>query len=135
MREFSRRAFVSAVVTLAAGVVMAGVGGCQQQKRSSKVPSGATTVGMAQAQPWTWYADRTGTLYVVDKPDDKVIYRGPVRTGQTVVVDPQVKRITVEGREVSQGKLVSGHRNDIYLQSGAVRTDRPDQANRVGETK
>jgi hypothetical protein len=132
---------VAAVVTLATGAgMMIGLGGCQQQQQqqqqqSTKVPSGATTVGMAQAQPWTWYADRTGTLYVVDKPDDKVIYRGPVRTGQTVVVDPQVKRITVEGREVSQGKLVSGHRNDIYLQSGAVRTDRPDPANRVGETK
>jgi hypothetical protein len=127
---------VSAVVTLAAGVVMAGVGGCQQQKRSSKVPSGAMTVGKAQMAPWTWYADRTGTLYVVDMPDDQVIYRGPVRTGQTVVVDPQVKRITIEGREVSpQGKFVNGHRNDIYLQSGAVRTDRPSESNRIGATK
>lgn len=134
MRQFSRRAFVAAAVTVAVGAVVAGVGGCQQQRRSAKVPADAMTVGRAQAEPWTWYADRTGTLYVIDKPDDAVIYRGPVRTGQVVVVDPQVKRITVDGREVSQGKLVSGHRNDIYLHSGAVRTDRPDRMNRVGET-
>jgi hypothetical protein len=125
---------VATVVTLAAGL-MAGLGGCQQQQRSAKVPSDATTLGKAQAEPFTWYADRTGTLYVVDAPNDVVIYRGPVRTGQTVVVDPQVKRITVDGREVSQGKLVTGHRNDIYLQSGAVRTDRPDESNRIGGTK
>ena len=137
MRQFSRRAFVAAAVIFSTGGAMtAGMSGCQQQKRSSKVPAEAMTVGKAQMAPWTWYADRTGTLYVVDMPEDKVVYRGPVRTGQTVVVDPQVKRITIEGREVSpQGKFVNGHRNDIYLQSGAVRTDRPDPANRIGGTK
>jgi hypothetical protein len=123
------------VTLVASAGVMAGMTGCQQNQRSAKVPTDATTVGKAQAEPWTWYADRTGTLYVVDAPGDVVIYRGPVRTGQTVVVDPQVKRITIEGREVSQGKLVTGHRNDIYYHSGAVRTDHPDPANRIGGTK
>ena len=125
-----------AAVALAAGGVMSGSTGCQQRGRTTKVPGGAMPVGKAQMAPFTWTADRTGTLYVVDVPEDTVIYRGPLRTGQMVVVDPQVRRISVDGRVVSEGKFKSGHRNDVYLQSGAVRNERPRRSeDRVGQAR
>ena len=134
MRELSRRAVLATALATGAAV-MAGAAGCQQQKRSTQVPQGSTPVGRATAQPLTWTADRTGTVYVVDAPDDTVVYRGTVRTGQMLVVDPQVNRVSVDGRVVSQGKFKSGHRNDVYLQSGAVRTEKPERAQRVGEAR
>src|SRR5687768_18541759 len=111
---------MAAAVVGAGAFVMANLGGCQQPQRSGKVPQAAVPVGRAQAQPLTWQADRTGTLYVVDAPDDTVIYHGTIRTGQMLVVDPQVKRVSIDGRIVSEGKFKSGHRNDVYLHSGAV---------------
>ena len=134
MTLLSRRDFAVTIFAAAAAVVMAGAG-CQQPQRSGKVPTAAVPVGKAQAQPLTWQADRTGTLYVVDAPDDTVIYHGTIRTGQMLVVDPQVKRISIDGRTVSEAKFKSGHRNDVYLQSGAVRTEKPERADRIGEAK
>ena len=134
MRQNSSRRLVGSVFACVASVVIAGATGCQPQGRSTKVPGAAMPVGQAQAQPLTWMADRTGTLYVVDVPADTVVYRGPIRTGQTLVVDPQVNRISIDGRMVSEGKLKSRNRNDVYLHSGAVRTEKPSDANRVGGT-
>ena len=136
MRRIIHRQFVAAVVAAVAGAAMvAGVNGCQQQQRSTKVPQDAMSVGRAQSAPFSWTADRTGTLYVVDVPEDNIVYRGPLRTGQMVTVDPQVNRITVDGRPVAEGKLKSGHRNDIYLKSGPDRNDRPEEADRAGDAR
>ena len=135
MGQVSRRS-VLAVALAAGAATMAGAGGCQQQqKQSTKVPQGAKQVAQVQAQPLTWTADRTGTIYVVDVPDDTLIYRGTVRTGQMLVVDPQVKRVSIDGRTVSEGKFKSGHRNAVYLQQGAVTPERREPSNRVGEAQ
>ena len=128
-----RRSFQAVVVTLVGGA-LAALGGCQEQQRSTKVPQESISVAKVQQAPVTWMADRTGTLYVVDVPDDTVVYQGTIRTGQTVTVDPQVRRITIDGREVPEGeKIKSGHRHELYLKTGAVIPDGPDRGERVGE--
>jgi hypothetical protein len=132
--SFRSRAAMAALPVVAVVLLLSNLG-CQQQQRSTKVPQDATVLGQARGAPFTWTADRTGTLYVVDVPEDRVVHQGTLRTGQQVVVDPQVGRISVDGKVVSEGKFRSGHRNDVYLKSGAVTPQRPEQGDRVGETQ
>ena len=124
-----------AMLPVVAAVMLLSNFGCQQQQRSTKVPQDATLLGEARGAPFTWTADRTGTLYMIDVPEDRLIHQGTLRTGQQLVVDPQVGRISVDGKQMAEGKFHSGHRNAVYLKSGAVTPPRADRGDRVGETQ
>ena len=48
--------------------------------------------------------DRDGTVYVVDSWYNKLLYQGPARQGEEVVVDPDADQVTVGGQVVVGGK-------------------------------
>ena len=59
---------------------------------------------------------RDGTIYVQDKSDGKVIYTGPVRAGDDVVIDPKADALTVNDIQVRPDpKLNSGHAYRLYF--------------------
>jgi hypothetical protein len=59
---------------------------------------------------------RDGTIYVQDKSDGKVIYTGPVRAGDNVVIDPKADALTVNDIQVRPDpKLNSGHAYRLYF--------------------
>ena len=59
---------------------------------------------------------REGTIYVQDKSDGKVIYSGPVRAGDNVVIDPRADALTVNDIQVRAGpKLNADHAYRLYF--------------------
>ena len=60
-------------------------------------------------------ATHDGTAYVLDETDNKVVWTGPVRRDDEIVIDPADNRIRVGGDTVKEKALAREHRYIIYL--------------------
>jgi hypothetical protein len=58
---------------------------------------------------------QSGRLYLYNANDEKIIEAFQVRKGQRFAVDAAAGRATLEGNEVSVGKLSKGDRYQIYF--------------------
>ena len=115
----TRRTAVWAARGLALLCVVVAAGGCRG--RAEGVPEGAKFEKVSKRRI-AYTAPQDGTVYVVDDWDNQLLYSGPVRQGDEVVVDPGAGVLSVAGKEVSpQRKLHSGDHSIYLLRGEAVR--------------
>ena len=60
-----------------------------------------------------------GTVYVFDRNTNNMIYAGHVDAGQTIMVDPEHNRISLDGRTVYDKGLSGGDTRRIFFEPGA----------------
>ena len=108
---------MSAMRTLGAcGVMMVAVAaldGCAATGKSV-IPAGAEEVEGGRGE-LRYSAQRDGRIWVYDAETDKMVYTGPVRDGDRVVVDPDKNQIVVGGETVSEQPLIRDHKYRIYF--------------------
>ena len=108
----TRRAAVWAVVALAALVLAGAAGGCRG--RAPGVPEDAKFVKATKRRN-TYTAPHDGTVYVVDDWYNRLVYSGPVKQGEEVVVDPGAGALTVGGKDVAAGRKLTDADHSIYV--------------------
>lgn len=61
-------------------------------------------------------ADRDGTVWVVDAAGNRVIYTGRLLSGDTLTVDPDAGRLTLNGKPAIENSTLPAGRYYIYFQ-------------------
>lgn len=90
-----------------------------QSSAMSKVPMNAAPVASGIGS-LTYRTSSDGTLYIVDKSWDKVVYSGPVKAGQTVAIDAPNDQITIDGRAAASYPLGEGSEYRIFVDQGGM---------------
>ena len=108
----TRRAAVWAVLGTVAFAFAGGAGGCRG--RAPGVPGDAKFIKATRRRN-TFAAPHDGTVYVVDDWYNRLVYSGPVKQGEEVVVDPGAGVLTVGGKDVAGGRKVSDVDHSIYV--------------------
>ena len=94
----------------------AGSGGRSVGSGSKKVPDNARKIAEARNSRVVHRTLRDGTIYVVDATTNKVIFTGPVRSNDNIVVDPKADNISINDTEVSvNDKLEPSHKYALYF--------------------
>jgi len=96
--------------------------GCGGGGRGS-IASGARTVKTGQGTV-EYTATRDGTVYVLDADTDKLFGLATVRAGQTVRVDADADRITVDAKVINQRPIAPNHHHEIRFRADEGRSDR-----------
>lgn len=109
-----------------------------QSSAMSKVPMNAAPVASGIGS-LTYRTSSDGTLYIVDKSWDKVVYSGPVKAGQTVAIDAPNDQITIDGRAAASYPLGEGSEYRIFVDQGGMaatnnRTTKTTESTTVTET-
>ena len=107
-----RRAGVWAVLALATLWLLGGAGGCRG--RAAGVPEAAKFEKASKRINYT--ARQDGTVYVVDDWYNRLVYKGPLRQGQQVVVDPGAGTLTVGGKDVAGGRKLTDTDHSLYVE-------------------
>jgi hypothetical protein len=115
LRKFIVPAMLGAAVAI-------GGWGCAAE-HPSLVPAEAQVVSSGQGQ-LSYSAPHDGMVYVYNSSSNKLLYAGPIKQGQSVIVDPASNRIMLNGRVVMNKELGSGtvkvyfERKDVDSMSG-----------------
>ena len=105
-----KRSTVIPVVWIAALSIF---GGCSED-RVNNIPAGATMSSSGNAQI-TYTAAMDGTVWVYDVNNDRIDYSGPLASNQSLVVNPDTKQITIDGRVVSDKAMNAGAQHRVYF--------------------
>ena len=89
-------------------------GGCQED-RINNIPPGATLSSSGNSQ-LTYTSSSDGTVWVYDVNNDRIDYSGTLLAGQSVVVNPDTRQITVDARIVSDKAMNQGAQHRIYFE-------------------
>ena len=108
----SRRALSVCGAAALAMLILASTG-CQQTGKMA-IPAGADEVEAGRGE-LRYEAQRDGKVWVYDAETDKMVYTGPIRDGDRVVVNPETNRISVGGQTVSEQPLIRDHKYRIYF--------------------
>ena len=85
-------------------------------QNSLRVPQNARRIAEATGTRLVHRPLRDGTIYVQDKTTGGVVYGGPVRANDNVVIDPRADAVTVNDTQVKHApKLVSGHTYRLFF--------------------
>ena len=84
--------------------------------RAEGVPEGAKFEKASKRLNYA--APQDGSVYVVDDWHNRLVYSGPVRRGDRVVVDPGAGTLTVGGKDVAGGRKLTDADHSIYLEAG-----------------
>jgi hypothetical protein len=113
-------------LAVAASVLLALGGACYSPQADNPQPR-PWEVGQARRIPeWVklvadgrdnlrWTADADGQVYVFDYETDHIVYSGPIRRDQEIVVSPMGNRVFLSGASVSEQPLRRGARNQVYF--------------------
>jgi hypothetical protein len=62
-----------------------------------------------------WTADMTGDIYVYDVRDDRIVWTGPIKRDQQIIVEPNHDRISIDERPVYTENLRRDARHQVYF--------------------
>jgi hypothetical protein len=119
-------------VALGASLVL-GLGGCEadndeplayehrsiQGDARNDVPAGATLMKQGH-EPLLFKAPNDGTVWVYNSSDNRLVYSGSIRAGQTVHVDADHDFVTVDGDKVVDMKMDDFDNHQILFGPSAV---------------
>lgn len=109
-----------------------------QSAAMSKVPTNAAPVASGIGS-LTYRTATPGTLYIVDKSWDKVVYSGPVKANQTVMIDAPNDQVLIDGRAAASYPLGEGSEYRIFVDQGgtaaADHTTRTTESTTITETR
>lgn len=106
---------IAIAVPLLSAIGLFILAGCESD-RMANIPPGATISASGNAQ-LTFTAPQTGTIWVYDVNNDRIVYSGSLAGNQSVSVDPVANQITVEGRVVMDKGMNNGDQLRIYFQA------------------
>ena len=117
--HLARRAAVSVVWCLAVWGLALGPAGCRG--RAAGVPGAAKFFKAGKRVAYT--APSGGTVFVVDDWYNRLVYSGPVKQGDEVVVDARSNVLTVAGERVAGDKKLTEAEHSVWVDTnGAART-------------
>ena len=88
-----------------------GFNGCATNDVNSLTPTG--TVVVEGDSPTKMVAPDNGQITVYDVGDDKTIWTGMIKKGQTLQLDPVSRQLTLDGLACNRDDLKSGHQLKI----------------------
>ena len=108
------------------GVVAGSLGlfavGCTHDRPDS-VPSSAMKVNEGN-RLLRYTAPSNGRLYIFDATDNRILYAGDVMSGDSVSLDTEKNRITVQDKLVAESNLDGGHQYQTYFDARPMTTKR-----------
>jgi hypothetical protein len=90
--------------------------GCTSQK--TEIPSTAVMMNDARGDI-TVTAPHTGTVYVYDKNEDKLVYSGQVTRDDVIRLDEQSGNVDINDHVVAGKALNNDHAHQVYFQRNA----------------
>ena len=96
--------------------------GCMHD-RSPAIPADAMLQTEGQKQ-LTFRATEPGTVYVYNRNDDKIVYSGDIQRGETIAIEPDRNRITMDGRTVLEKGLDQNETLRVFFKPSVVRRER-----------
>jgi hypothetical protein len=113
-----RRTFAYAALLAVASFCFAGCTVTKDDKKvtSLGVPEGSVQVDEGKGR-LDYTAKRSGTVYVYDVTQDRLVYQTPVRDGDRVSIDPDANRLELNGRQDVDRNLRRDDRHRIYFYS------------------
>lgn len=113
--------------------VLSLLGGCMHD-RSSAIPPDATLQTEGQKQ-LAFRAIEPGTVYVYNRNDDKMVYSGDLRRGETIAIDSDKNRITLDGRTVLEKGLDQNETLRIFFKPNVLRRERVIEEREIHTTE
>jgi hypothetical protein len=88
-------------------------GGCSPRARAG-IPVEAERVAQAKGE-LVYQVPAGGEAYVLDAGDNKIIWSGHLREGETLTIQPEADRVAVDLQSVAEPDLDKDHRYSVYL--------------------
>jgi uncharacterized protein YcfL len=95
------------LAVLACGLTVCGLTGCAANDTNTLTATG--TVVVEGDSPTKMVAPDNGQITVYDVSDDKTIWTGLIKKGQTLELNPMNKQLTLDGLACNRDDLKSGH--------------------------
>lgn len=109
----TRRLLGRLLITTAVTLVGCHAQGCADHGRQA-VPSKATRLATGDGREvLRATAPRGGTMYVLDRTEDRLLWSGAVREGDVVVLDAEAGLIQKNGKTVTEPKIRREHRFEV----------------------
>jgi hypothetical protein len=105
----SHRHFAAAAIL---GLSLA-LAGCSNE-RHDEIPSSALMVSQGDEQ-LAYQAPSDGNIYVYDAETDRMVYSGKIEKGDTITVDPEKDRISIDGATKVEKAINAGNRHKIFF--------------------
>lgn len=106
------------IATLLVGLLFGLLAGCADHP--SEVPADGVKVAEGN-QKLLYKAPEAGTIFVYEDPGNRLIYRGAVKHGDTVDLNTNDDRISINGKTVMEKGLGSGHNYKMFFDPSGSR--------------
>jgi hypothetical protein len=106
------------IATLLVGLFVGVMAGCADHP--SEVPADGVKVAEGN-QKLLYKTPEAGTIFVYEAPDNRLIYRSAVRRGDTIELNTNDDRISVNGKTVMEKGLGSGHNYKMFFDANGSR--------------
>jgi len=100
------------IATLLVGLFIGALAGCADHP--SEVPADGVKVAEGN-QKLLYKAPEAGTIFIYESPDNRLIYRSPVRRGDTVELNTNDDRISINGKTVMEKGLGRGRDYKMFF--------------------
>jgi hypothetical protein len=87
--------------------------GCSARARAG-IPVEAERVAEAKGE-LVYQVPAGGEAYVLDASDNKMVWSGHLREGETLTVQPEADRVAIDLQSVAEPDLNQNHRFSVYL--------------------
>lgn len=114
-------------------ILLALLSGCMHERHEA-IPADATLQTEGQRE-LTFRATEPGTVYVYNRNDDKMVYSGDMRSGETIAIDPPQNRVTLDGRTVLDTGLDRNDTLRIFFKPNVIRSEHVIQEREVRTTE
>jgi hypothetical protein len=88
-------------------------GGCSARARAG-IPVEAERVAEAKGE-LVYQVPAGGEAYILDVSDNKIVWSGHLREGETLTIQPEADRVAVDLQSVAEPDLNQNHRFTVYL--------------------
>jgi len=106
------------IASLLAGLMIAVLAGCADHP--SEVPADGVKVAEGNSK-LLYKAPEPGTIFIFESPDNRLVYRGAIRKGDTVELNAKDDRITVNGKTVVEQGINTGHTYKMFFDPAGSR--------------
>jgi len=106
------------ISSLLAGLVIVVLMGCADHP--SEVPADGVKVAEGNSK-LLYKAPEAGTIFIYESPDNRLVYRGAIRKGDTVELNAKDDRITVNGKTVMEQGINTGHTYKMFFDPAGSR--------------
>ena len=106
------------ISSLLAGLMIVVLMGCADHP--SEVPADGVKVAEGN-QKLLYKSPQAGTIFIYESSDNRLVYRGAIRKGDTVELNAKDDRITVNGKTVMEQGINTGHTYKMFFDPAGSR--------------